>query len=66
MRHYRGTVATDQQSSDVEFEFSAEDDATQEEIAAEARDWALQHVEWSFELVTGPVAVPLASEVPDE
>lgn len=48
MRTFKGVIRTDQQGSECEFEFEVEDDATEDQINAEARDAAFQHVEWNY------------------
>ncbi len=37
------------QGCKIEDEIDVEDDATEEEIEAEAREWAFDHIEWWFE-----------------
>lgn len=49
MRTLKGIVRTDNQGSDCEFEFEVEDDATEQEIREELREWALEHVDWWYE-----------------
>lgn len=51
MKQYRGSIKTDKIGSECEFVFEAEDDATPEEIEAEARDAAFERIEWHFEEV---------------
>lgn len=51
MKQYRGSIKTDKVGSDCYFEFEAEDDASPEEIEAEARDAAFEKIEWYFEEV---------------
>ena len=46
MRTFKGSIKTDVQGSDVEFEFEVEDNATQTEIEYEAKQAAFEHVEW--------------------
>ncbi|BFO07186.1 hypothetical protein KNHN1_55640 (plasmid) [Pseudomonas guariconensis] len=53
MRTFKGSIKTDVQGSDVEFEFEVEDNATQTEIEYEAKQAAFEHVEWNFEEVKG-------------
>lgn len=49
MRKFTGTIKTYVQGSEVEFEFEVPDDATQEQIEAEAREAAFDCVQWHFE-----------------
>ncbi|MHC8403504.1 hypothetical protein ACYZTX_29795 [Pseudomonas sp. MDT1-17] len=51
MRTFTGTIKTDVQGSEVEFEFEVEDDATQEQIDEEAKQAAFDCVQWSFDEV---------------
>jgi len=49
MKKFKGTIRTNKQGSDCQFEFEVEDDATEEEIDAEAREVAFENIEWSYE-----------------
>lgn len=51
MRTFIGTIKTDVQGSEVLFEFEVADDATQEQISEEAKQAALDWVEWFYEEV---------------
>ncbi|WP_156341203.1 MULTISPECIES: hypothetical protein [Pseudomonas] len=51
MRTYKGSIKTDVQGSEVEFE--VEDNATQAEIEYEAKQAAFEHVEWNYAEVKG-------------
>jgi hypothetical protein len=51
MRQFKGTIKTDVQGSEVEFDFEVEDDATQEQIEEEAKQAAFEYVHWHFEEV---------------
>ncbi|HHN1485734.1 TPA: cytochrome c maturation protein CcmE [Pseudomonas aeruginosa] len=51
MRTFKGSIKTDVQGSDVEFE--VEDNATQDEVEYEAKQAAFEHVEWNFTEVKG-------------
>ncbi|AUZ62058.1 hypothetical protein PRJ_5500 (plasmid) [Pseudomonas sp. XWY-1] len=53
MRTFKGSIKTDVQGSDVEFEFEVEDNATQAEIESEAKQAAFEHVDWIYEEVKG-------------
>jgi hypothetical protein len=55
MRKFTGSIKTDAQGSDCEFEFEVEDDATEAQIAEEAREAAFNRIEWHFKEVR-PVA----------
>ncbi|MCJ2370009.1 MULTISPECIES: hypothetical protein [Pseudomonas] len=48
MRTFTGTIKTDVQGSEVEFEFEVEDDATQEQIDDEAKQAAFDCVQWHY------------------
>lgn len=52
MRKFKGCISTDKVGSDCEFEFEMDDDATDDEIEAECREMALDHVEWWYEEVS--------------
>ncbi|WP_225013700.1 hypothetical protein [Pseudomonas aeruginosa] len=49
MRKFKGTIQTDAQGSETQFEFEVEDDATPEEIDEEAREAAFNYVQWYYE-----------------
>ena len=49
MRNFKGTIATDKVGSACDFEFEAEDNATEDEIETLARDAAFERIEWGFE-----------------
>lgn len=51
MRTFKGKIATDNQGSECEFEFEVADNATQDQIEAEAREAAFDRVQWSFKEV---------------
>lgn len=51
MRQFKGTIKTDVQGSEVEFDFEVEDDATQAQIEEEAKQAAFEYVQWQFEEV---------------
>jgi hypothetical protein len=51
MRTFQGTIKTDVQGSEVEFEFEVPDDATQEQIDEEAKQAAFDCVQWHFDEV---------------
>ena len=51
MRQFKGTIKTDVQGSEVEFDLEVEDDATQEQIEEEAKQAAFEYVHWHFEEV---------------
>jgi len=51
MRQFKGTIKTDVQGSEVEFEFEVQDNATQEQIEEEAKQAAFEYVQWHFEEV---------------
>ena len=53
MKFFKGEIATDSVGSGCEFEFEVEDDATQEEIDAEARQAAFDLVSWSYTEIKG-------------
>jgi hypothetical protein len=48
MRQFTGVIRTDKIGSECEFEFEVEDDATTEQIDAEAREAAFNFIEWSY------------------
>ncbi|NWD57148.1 hypothetical protein HX878_20670 [Pseudomonas veronii] len=48
MRAFTGSIKTDVQGSEVEFEFEVEDDATQEQIDDEAKQAAFDCVQWHY------------------
>lgn len=50
-RKFTGRIGTDKLGSDCEFEFEVDDDATEKEIEAAAREAALEYVEWNYEEV---------------
>lgn len=49
MRKFKGSIKTDVQGSEIEFEFEVEDDATPEQIDAEAKEAAFDFVQWHYE-----------------
>lgn len=49
MKRIIGYVETNKVGSRCEFEVEVEDDATEEEIAEQAREAMFEHIEWSFE-----------------
>jgi len=49
MKHFTGMIRTDKVGSECEFEFEAENDATDEEIEQEAREAAFNCIEWNYE-----------------
>jgi hypothetical protein len=51
MRQFKGYIKTDRATSACEFDFEMPEDATAEEIEAEARESAFNHIEWSFDEV---------------
>ena len=51
MRTFTGTIKTDVQGSEVEFEFEVDDNATAEQIEAEAKQAAFEIVQWHYEEV---------------
>lgn len=51
MRTFTGTIKTDVEGSEVEFDFEVPDDATQEQIEAEAKQAAFDFVQWSYDEV---------------
>nr|WP_172691831.1 hypothetical protein [Pseudomonas aeruginosa] len=51
MRTFTGTIKTDVQGSEVEFEFEVDDNATAEQIEAEAKQAAFELVQWHYEEV---------------
>jgi hypothetical protein len=52
MKSFTGCVSTNKVGSECEFEFEVEDDATEEEIEAAAREAMFDHIEWNFEPAT--------------
>lgn len=52
MKTYKGYVATNKVGSDCEFEFEADDDATEDEIEELAREAIFEQIEWNFEVVS--------------
>lgn len=51
MKTYKGSVSTNMVGSDCEFEFEAEDDATDEEIDELAREAMFNEIEWYYDEV---------------
>lgn len=51
MRTFTGTIKTDVDGSEVEFEFDVPDEATQEQIEEEAKQAAFDWVQWSYDEV---------------
>lgn len=51
MRRFKGSVKTDVYGSDCDFKFEVEDTATEEEIEQEARETALNYVDFYYEEV---------------
>lgn len=51
MRTFTGTIKTDVEGSEVEFEFEVEDGATPEQIEDEAKQAAFDCIQWSFDEV---------------
>jgi hypothetical protein len=49
VRQFTGVIRTDKQGSDCEFEFEVEDDATAEQIDAEAQEAASALIECHYE-----------------
>lgn len=52
MKLYKGYVATNKVGSDCDFEFEADDDATEDEIGELAREAMFEQIEWNFEVVS--------------
>ncbi|MDU8618749.1 hypothetical protein RYB67_09265 [Pseudomonas syringae] len=48
MRRFTGSIKTDVQGSEVEFEFEVEEGATQEQIDEEAKQAAFDCVQWHY------------------
>lgn len=48
MRQFTGVIRTDKIGSECEFEFEAEDDATEAQVDAEAREAAFNFIEWHY------------------
>lgn len=51
MRLFKGSIKTDVQGSEVEFEFEVEDDATQKHIEEEAKIAAFDCIQWHYDEV---------------
>lgn len=51
MRTFTGVIRTDNVGSECEFEFEVEDDATPQQIEAEARDAAFDWIDWHYDEV---------------
>lgn len=51
MRKFIGKISTSKIGSDCEFEFEVEDDATPQQIEAEARDAAFDWIDWYYDEV---------------
>lgn len=52
MKTYKGSVSTNKVGSNCEFEFEADDDATEDEIEELAREAMFEQIEWNFEVVS--------------
>lgn len=51
MRKFHGAITTDVVGASCPFEFEVEDDATEEEIEAEAKEAAFNWIDWWYEEV---------------
>lgn len=49
MKRFTGYVETNKVGSRCEFEFEMDDDATDKEIAAMAREMMFENIEWSYD-----------------